>query len=161
MTVAGINCPILYKGFIRRRCDRYGKYIGAGANLQVIVKKARCAIGFATADEPGSRRGIAPQRPTRDMLSRSSRDSSRDYQLIRLGRLASGLWAWSPSGRSQPRPIPQDSLCALYGAWRGFASKSYWLAPFYKGSQFFEGRQWPFSISQVLEPRPSGRSPAQ
>jgi hypothetical protein len=45
MTVAGINCRMLYKDFIRRRCNRYGKFIGAGANLKVILKKARCPLG--------------------------------------------------------------------------------------------------------------------
>jgi hypothetical protein len=43
--VAAISCRIVYKGFIRRRYGRYGKFIGARPKFEgVILKKARCAI---------------------------------------------------------------------------------------------------------------------
>ena len=65
-------------------------------------------------------------------------------------------WAGA-SGSSLPvrRPelIARRSLSRFYSAWPSFASKSYPPLSFYSVSQFFEGRKWPFTTSQELEPR--------
>ena len=110
MTVAAIS-GIVYRGFIRRRCCRYGKFICALPKFEgLILKKARCAIwvrhrGRALFSAGASRRNGRPK----TMLSRLSRDSSKDYQqsLRVIGRFCTivlffACWA---AVRHWPHPL--------------------------------------------------------